>query len=226
MRIATGHPETLPVYAHFRPMDRVRFRKRGDWVDGVVVACNLKSADVQIGGSNDLRENWRVDWAGLRPADAASEEACRHRVRRSGRLALRAVALMQRHGLDGWQFRWDMAQRRGGACNFRQRAIQLSLGYAMSASDTEVEDTILHEIAHALVGPGHGHDAAWRAVAASIGCSGRVTHDLDFSKARWEGRCPNGCARAQRIRRKRNMVCRQCGGAIRWHHIQPGELDE
>ena len=226
MRIAAERPDTHPAPAHWRPSDRVRFRKRGHWVEGVVVRCNRLTADVRVGSPDGSCEVWRIPWARLSAADALSEEAWRERTRRSADLARRAAVLMERHGLRGWRFRWDMAQTRGGACNFRDRAIQLSVGFAASASDAEVEDTILHEIAHAIAGPGHGHDAVWQAAARSIGCSGRVTHHLEFSDASWEGRCPNGCARARRIRRRRNVVCRICGGAIHWVRVQPGFGDE
>lgn len=33
-------------------------------------------------------------------------------------------------------------------------------------------DTVAHEVAHALVGPAHGHDAVWRRKAVELGGSG------------------------------------------------------
>ena len=225
MRIATAGGDRLPLHAHWRPKDRVRFRLEGNWVDAVVLACNRRTADVRIGSPDSSQEVWRVGRSELAPGDRQSAEACRHRARRSARIAQRAAQLIKRHAPEGWQFCWDMAQRRGGACNYRNRTIQVSLGFAMSASDAEVDDTILHEIAHALAGPGHGHNAVWRATATSIGCSGRVTHDRDFSEKPWEGRCAAGCARVRRIRRRRDVVCGKCGGSIHWVRVQSGGHD-
>ena len=43
-------------------------------------------------------------------------------------------------------------------------------------------DTLLHEIAHAIVGPGHAHDAVWQTAARRIDCKAKrcstVTHSL------------------------------------------------
>lgn len=35
-----------------------------------------------------------------------------------------------------------------------------------------IENTVLHEIAHAMVGAKHHHDKAWRECAQRIGCNG------------------------------------------------------
>ncbi len=64
--------------------------------------------------------------------------------------------------------------------------------------DEEVKDTILHEIAHALVGKAHHHDDVWRAKALEIGCSGRRCHDLQFTPPRYLVTCERGCWEEQR----------------------------
>ncbi|WP_372736880.1 SprT-like domain-containing protein, partial [Nocardioides sp.] len=83
-----------------------------------------------------------------------------------------AEHLLERHGLTEWQISFDNAKRRAGVCRFGVKTIGLSAPLTTVHTDDEVRDTILHEIAHALAGPGHGHDAHWRALAQSIGCSG------------------------------------------------------
>ena len=80
--------------------------------------------------------------------------------------------LLREHGLHDWSIVADRAKTRAGVCRFAQRQIGLSAPLTTLHSDDEVLDTILHEIAHALVGPQHGHDAVWRAKAREIGCSG------------------------------------------------------
>ncbi len=80
--------------------------------------------------------------------------------------------LLREHGLDGWTVVADRAKTRAGVCRFARRQIGISGPLTALHSEGEVRDTVLHEIAHALVGPEHGHDAVWRATAVRIGCSG------------------------------------------------------
>ena len=94
-----------------------------------------------------------------------------------------AASLMAAHGLDGWNVKLDHARRRAGQCDYRKREISLSRHYVRHAEESHIRDTILHEIAHALVGPRHGHDAVWRRKAREIGCTATRCHTLTFATA-------------------------------------------
>jgi len=122
----------------------------------------------------------------------------------------KAAELMRQHGLDGWTVRLDHARRRAGQCDYTRRVISLSRHYVRHADAAHIHDTILHEIAHALVGPHHGHDAVWRRKAREIGCSATRCHTLTFAAAPWLMRCPNGCFEVARHRRKAGLVCASC----------------
>ena len=125
-----------------------------------------------------------------------------------------ATMLMAEHGLEGWHVRLDHARRRAGQCDYTNRRISLSRHYVRHAEEAHIRDTILHEIAHALVGPFHGHDAVWRRKAREIGCSAMRCHTLTFSAARWRMRCPNGCFEVERHRRKSGLVCAKCRTSV------------
>ena len=105
-----------------------------------------------------------------------------------------AINLMTKHGLieKGWSLRFDKAKRRYGCCMHSRRIISLSSPLTQIRQDDNVKNTILHEIAHALVGGGHGHDDVWRTKALEIGCNGqRCSNDVSL-KGNWVGECPNG----------------------------------
>ncbi len=80
-----------------------------------------------------------------------------------------AEAWIEQHGLHGWRFTFDRAVRRFGQCDYLRRTISLSAALTELNDEHRVENTILHEIAHALT-PGANHGPEWKRVAASIGC--------------------------------------------------------
>ncbi|MGK5682691.1 SprT-like domain-containing protein [Actinoplanes sp. URMC 104] len=123
-----------------------------------------------------------------------------------------ATALMQRHGLAGWQLVFDNARTRAGVCRFDRREIGLSRVLTGLYSAEQVTDTVLHEIAHALTGPGHGHDRVWRATARRIGCSGLRCVPADAPKAEgaWVGTCPAGHRMTAHRRPVRVRSCPSC----------------
>jgi len=81
---------------------------------------------------------------------------------------------MAEHGLlaAGWRFEWDRAKRRFGRCSYRSKTLSLSRHLVQLNDATRVDRTVLHEIAHALVGPGHGHNRVWRRQARALGIPG------------------------------------------------------
>jgi predicted SprT family Zn-dependent metalloprotease len=123
-----------------------------------------------------------------------------------------ARRLVREHGLTGWTVRLDRAKTRAGVCRFARREIGLSGPLTRLHTPEEVRDTILHEIAHALVGPEHGHDAVWRAKAREIGCSGErcVSQDSPTVRGDWLGTCPAGHTVARHRRPKRVRSCSRC----------------
>jgi predicted SprT family Zn-dependent metalloprotease len=92
--------------------------------------------------------------------------------------------------------------------------ISLSYEFTKHVSDEEIRDTILHEIAHALVGKAHNHDEVWRAKALEMGCTGRRCHDVQFSPPRYIVQCDQGCWVATAERRQRGIICKRCQGRI------------
>lgn len=125
-----------------------------------------------------------------------------------------ALELMKEHGLiqKGWTLRFDNAKRRAGLCReskLKGNYISLSKVVLPLQTDDAVKDTILHEIAHALVGNKHGHNWVWQRKAKEIGCDGQRCYN---SSAFVEGGKEALIAQA-----KYTMTCPECGYIIAAH---------
>jgi len=124
--------------------------------------------------------------------------------------------LLREHGLGDWSIRTDRAKTRAGVCRFGTHTISLSAALTHLHDESEVRDTILHEIAHALVGPFHGHDEVWRAKAIEIGCSGERTVPSTAPRVEgpWRGVCPEGHVSTRHRRPTRVLSCSRCSTAF------------
>lgn len=86
-------------------------------------------------------------------------------------LKARAYMLMTQHGLRdlGWVFKFDRCKNSAGRCSYSHKIISMSAPIIELNSELECLNTLLHEIAHALVGAGHGHNRVWKFKAIEIG---------------------------------------------------------
>lgn len=87
------------------------------------------------------------------------------------------------HGLFDWKFGFDKATSRAGCCHHRRKLITVTKCFVTNTSIDmkEIQNTILHEIAHAIVGKSHNHDAIWRQKAIKIGCDGKRCHTMNLT---------------------------------------------
>jgi hypothetical protein len=127
-----------------------------------------------------------------------------------------ARRLLAGHGLGDWSFAYNRSKLQMGLCVFGRRLILLSAYFVELNGDEAVLDTLLHEIAHALVGPGHGHDAVWRAKCLEVGAKPeRLSYAVKMPLGRWRAVCP-GCGRLHdRHRRPKHMAGWHCAGCGR-----------
>lgn len=129
--------------------------------------------------------------------------------------------LMDQHGLHEWKLVLDNARTRAGVCRAGRREIGLSRVLTELHDEAEVRDTVLHEIAHALVGPEHGHDAVWRAQALRIGCSGQrcLSSSTPRPDAPWVGTCAAGHEVRRYRRPTRVQACGVCARTFDPRHV-------
>lgn len=125
-----------------------------------------------------------------------------------------ALTLMYNHNLldKGWYFEFDNSKRRLGCCKFRSKRITLSKHITLINDETIIRNTILHEIAHALVGFKEGHGSIWRQKAIEIGCDGnRCCSDSVRVEGKYVAEC-GGCGKIYHAHRekKNNSSCGIC----------------
>lgn len=133
-----------------------------------------------------------------------------------------ANELMIHHQLTGWKFQWIGHKTIFGRCTHNKMIIALSSYLTAKRELHEVRNTILHEIAHALVGHSHGHDAVWQRKALEIGCDGKrcgVLPEEAKKDAKYLVAC-DGCGRSYPFFRKPSP---RYESAHAWHRCGGGK---
>lgn len=130
-----------------------------------------------------------------------------------------ALGLMSEHNLNwpAWGFRLTRHKLLLGRCvhnRYNGGTIELSKNY-LHLSYEEIRDTLLHEIAHALCGPGVGHTIEWKRMCIKIGAKPNPRADLkenDNPEFKWTGICPNKhtTKRHALTEKGKRMACGQC----------------
>lgn len=128
------------------------------------------------------------------------------------RLRAHAEELVARYLDAPWSFRYDNAKRRAGLCDFTNQRVSLSRYLSARFDDETNHQTLLHEIAHALVGPGAAHGPQWKRKARELGYTGGVTHrgETATELAPWVGVCPNGHVAHRYRKPTRTTSCARC----------------
>ncbi len=191
----------------FRPGDVVTFRHDGRVTQGEITAFGTKNAQVLANDSTA----YAVDY---RRMTLFEPSLCRDDASELNEFALLAEHLIAQHGLCFWSFQYDNAKRRAGQCNFTDRIISMSHLFCVAASPSERKNTLLHEIAHALVGPDHHHDRVWKETALRIGCTGDRCHSVRFAPPRYLVSCRRCGWKQPRQTKRRNVCCITCNTPV------------
>jgi predicted SprT family Zn-dependent metalloprotease len=104
-----------------------------------------------------------------------------------------AHELMAEFGLHeaGWRFAWNRRKASFGLCRWASRTVELSAPLVEVNDVDLIEDTIRHEIAHALAGRDAAHGPHWRAACEITWAHPRACAQGVGLPARWAGVCPN-----------------------------------
>lgn len=128
---------------------------------------------------------------------------------------LLAERLMRKHGLNDWSYGINNRKKALGLCFSRLRRIELSRNFIYYNDEETITETLLHEIAHAIVGTEHGHDQIWKEMAERIGAKPlRTTSRVVMPPGRWQATCPGCGLLFTRYRRPKYITgnsCLRCG---------------
>lgn len=112
-----------------------------------------------------------------------------------------------------YTFRFDRAKLRFGRCSYGNKVISLSKTLVELNTESEVKNTLLHEIAHALTRGCH-HNRIWKKKAIEIGCDGERCYIADCvvcPKLKYTGYCESCGFTAQFSKMpKRRKSCFHC----------------
>lgn len=134
---------------------------------------------------------------------------------------------LDEHGLQQWDIMFDVAKLRFGRCYYKTHLITLSRILVGLNNEAEILDTILHEIAHALVGREHRHDRIWKQKARDIGCNGKRCYGQGVIRpvAKYSAICTRCSSVYRRQRRVSELphkfyicsVCNRQGQKVKLH---------
>ena len=206
---------TEDLRLEFQINDKVRFEFKGQMLIGTIARLNPKRVHIVCEDDGEYQIPYEMLTLLFK---AYNKNLGKSR----SKLELEAIKrlaekLMTEHNLTGWSFQFDNGSKRAGCCNYKKRVISLAYEYARYVSAKDIKNTILHEIAHALVGSRHSHNAIWKAKAIEIGCSGERCHEVQFTPPKYIMKCQNNCWVMTADRRRQNKVCRSCNGEITYY---------
>lgn len=131
--------------------------------------------------------------------------------------------------LNGWEVEFsNRAVLSLGVCIHKRRVIRLSRPLIELNGEDLIVNTFRHEVAHARVGPGHGHDAVWKQMAILVGAEPiRCARNVILVPGRWAATCPLCKRPYSRYRKpdsKCSYFCTACGpvkGFLRFDATRP-----
>ena len=137
-----------------------------------------------------------------------------------------ARSVMNEHGLHIWELAIDRAARRAGCCNYTTRTLSFSKHFVENNDQSVILDTLLHEISHSLVGPGHGHGIAWQLKCKQIGLSKpvRCLENADMPKGKYQAICgscgPINAYRHRLSERSNKQKHAACKTLVKWEVVK------
>lgn len=124
--------------------------------------------------------------------------------------------LLKKHKLEGWRITLSTKRKHLADTYFNLKKIEYSIAFVTVATRQQFEGVMLHEIAHARLGPGYGHGKEFVKMCKQINAPPMYAgHKLKVHVHRYNLTCPE-CGFVLHIISKhilnklKNRVCTNC----------------
>ncbi len=128
---------------------------------------------------------------------------------------LRGAQLMTKHGLGHWKMKLVNRKRNIAQTDYMENSIIFNQRFIRVSTEEQFVGIALHEIAHALVGIGHGHDGVFKQM-----CS-KISPNNDYVNSRttvligdYTLTCPS-CGSQGSVNKDNDRYCSACWSASR-----------
>lgn len=123
-----------------------------------------------------------------------------------------AEALLEKHDLRGWKAYWSGMRKSLAETDHREKQIVFSKYFISKASFEEFVGVALHEITHAMLGPGYGHGDEFVELCREIsGSDEYAVPSANFDISRYMFTCPE-CNYSGSHNSNKDKMCGYCYG--------------
>tara|TARA_R100001594_G_scaffold147001_2_gene199297 strand:- start:881 stop:1321 length:441 start_codon:yes stop_codon:yes gene_type:complete len=119
--------------------------------------------------------------------------------------------------IDDFDFGFENCKSTLGRCHYYKKKITLSKWYAELNEEREIEDTILHEIAHALAWTHDkfkGHGKIWKDWAIKVGATPKACSKANLAQPKnhykYQQTCCGATYKRHRLRKNARYYCPKC----------------
>ena len=121
--------------------------------------------------------------------------------------------LKEEYNLNDWKLKFSRAYTTFGQCDYNSKRIIVSEKAIEQTTYKDVKQTLIHEFAHAIVGPSHNHNEVWRKQCIAMGGKGERCASVSLDKPyKYIVGCYDGCWKKRYMNRpKYNVARRICG---------------